>query len=90
LYYTKVTKIILRLNQIEQRYFVLTVATDDLETSFIIFQATIVIRDLYNRCNGINDLINFIQNISENFPRITIITDLTSVVTVSLDKVSIA
>jgi hypothetical protein len=28
LYYTKQTKAILRLNQIEQRYFVLTVATD--------------------------------------------------------------
>jgi hypothetical protein len=27
LYYTKITKVILRLNQIEQRYFVLTVAT---------------------------------------------------------------
>jgi hypothetical protein len=70
-------------------YFVLTVATDDFETLFIICQTTIVITDPYNRCNGINPLcINFVQDLSEEFSLLTVVTDFTSVVTVNLARVN--
>jgi hypothetical protein len=97
LYYTKVTKAILRLNQIEQRYFCsnccnrsLIITTDDFKTLFIIYQAITVRTDPYNRFNEINFFcINFIQDLLENFPLLTVVTDLTSVITVNLARISI-
>jgi hypothetical protein len=69
----------------------LTVVTVDIEINFSENKATSVITDPYIRCNKLNHLCtNFIQKAPEHTPLLSVVTDLSSVTTINLARVSTA